>query len=101
MLYFSSVSSLSAFFLDMNYVHNVNHMAKGVALVYDMLSELRSIVRIFIVVIVFTTPHAKRSVSLSYILLVAACHKKYIINSFNISVRSQKRTKVKHPTLTI
>ena len=63
--------SHSTTFRDMNYVHNINQKAKTIKLIQDILREFRSIVHIFVVIVVFAKSHAEWTNSLSYVFLLA------------------------------
>jgi len=61
----------SFLFCNVNCVHYVIYWAKGVAFIYDVLSELGSVLRIFVVIVMLVESHVEQSASLADILLVA------------------------------
>ena len=56
----------------MDYFHYVSHGAEGVAFLYNMLRELRSIVCIFVIIVVLAESYPEGMSSLAHIALVAS-----------------------------
>jgi len=63
-------------------VHYVIYWAKGMAFVYDMLGELGSVVRVFVVIVMIVEPRAERPASLTDIFLVALGTSKLLYSIF-------------------
>ena len=71
----------------MNCVHYVIYWAKGMAFVYDILGELGSVVRVFVVIVMLVEPHAEGSAGLTDIFLVARETYKLVYSIFIIFVQ--------------
>ena len=78
-----------AFFLCLQceFVHYVTYWAKGMAFVYDMLGELGSVVRVFVVIVMLAEPQAERAAVLTDIFLLARGTLKLVYSIFVIFVK--------------